>query len=349
MEITVLTKHREEPELFECDESERLLYAGLRAGIALPHECATGTCGSCRAQLVSGEVELLWPDSPARRFLRRGSDEILLCQSRPKSDCRLAIRGRTDGRYEDAPPLHTGACVLRSGMLTHDVRIIEVVLDHPMRFKAGQFVLLGLDDIDGYRAYSMINSPTNDRRLELILKRKPRGSFSERLFDQDIHGLRFKVFGPLGSATFDAATGSHDLLCAAGGTGIAGIMSILQTASESGYLGARKALVCFGVRTSADLFFLERFAALKRAHPDTLRVIAAISDEAVAPTLSEAYPSIEFRRGMVHQALEEESTDEMHQPIAYAAGPPAAVEAIAAAMVTKHRIPVSSIRFDRFG
>ena len=31
---------------FECEQDENLLYAGLRNGLTLPYECATGTCGT---------------------------------------------------------------------------------------------------------------------------------------------------------------------------------------------------------------------------------------------------------------------------------------------------------------
>ena len=38
--------------------------AGLKAGFPLPYECASGTCGACRASLVSGEVRELWARAP---------------------------------------------------------------------------------------------------------------------------------------------------------------------------------------------------------------------------------------------------------------------------------------------
>ncbi|MGH7397823.1 MAG: 2Fe-2S iron-sulfur cluster-binding protein, partial [Candidatus Rokuibacteriota bacterium] len=39
---------------FECDPGEKILHAALRRGVELPYECATGTCGTCKAKLVSG-------------------------------------------------------------------------------------------------------------------------------------------------------------------------------------------------------------------------------------------------------------------------------------------------------
>ena len=66
-EITLRTKRT--TRVIEADQHERLLYAALRAGLELPHECATGNCGSCQAELVSGAVpEDAWPRAPGKRY-----------------------------------------------------------------------------------------------------------------------------------------------------------------------------------------------------------------------------------------------------------------------------------------
>jgi toluene monooxygenase electron transfer component len=35
---------------FEVEQGARMLYAGLAAGISLPYECGSGTCGTCKAR-----------------------------------------------------------------------------------------------------------------------------------------------------------------------------------------------------------------------------------------------------------------------------------------------------------
>ena len=65
---------------FECGPGEKILHAGLRSGVELPYECATGTCGTCKARLVSGRAESEWPDAPGRRYFKSEAD-VLLCQS----------------------------------------------------------------------------------------------------------------------------------------------------------------------------------------------------------------------------------------------------------------------------
>jgi toluene monooxygenase electron transfer component len=350
MRVNLVSNKREELGSFECGPDDRLLHAGLSAGLALPHECATGTCGNCRAKLLSGEVEDLWVEAPGRKTLRPGNGEILLCQSSPKSECSIGVRMPTAAISSRPTPAYFTGRVQRSGMLTHDVLIMELSLDCPMEFLAGQFALVEIPEVDGFRAYSMVNFAQSSDRLELIVKRKPGGALSNALFSPGLSSMTFRVFGPLGSATFDAEqSGTGDLICVAGGTGIAGITAILSHASESGYLNDHKAVVCFGVRASADLFFLDRFAALKRKHPTTLKVVVATSEQEVSPAIREMYSSLEFCSGFVHEALASQDLGSFANVIAYAAGPPPAVEAATSVLLTKHRVPVDRIRFDKFG
>ena len=54
MRITVKARSGEGE--FACEPGEKILHAGLRSGFELSYECGTGTCGTCKATLVSGRV-----------------------------------------------------------------------------------------------------------------------------------------------------------------------------------------------------------------------------------------------------------------------------------------------------
>ena len=41
---------------FSTGQDETLLAAGIRQGVGLPYGCKDGACGSCKCQLISGEV-----------------------------------------------------------------------------------------------------------------------------------------------------------------------------------------------------------------------------------------------------------------------------------------------------
>lgn len=65
-----------------------ILDAALQAGADLPYACKAGVCSTCRARLVSGEVEM------ARNFVLDAAElargHILTCQAHPRSD-RLTV------------------------------------------------------------------------------------------------------------------------------------------------------------------------------------------------------------------------------------------------------------------
>ena len=116
-------------------------------------------------------------------------------------------------------------------------------------------------------------------RVELLIKRKPGGRFSDWLFDERRSEREVAVFGPLGRAVFRPHEG-RNFICIAGGSGIAGMMSILECAVQADYFRDHKAAVFFGVRTLQDAFYLESLSRYVAQSHGNLEVTIALSDEA---------------------------------------------------------------------
>src|SRR2546427_8406572 len=160
---------------FECEPGEKILHAGLRSGVELSYECATGTCGTCKARLVSGRTESEWPDAPGRRYLKTEA-ELLTCQSVARDDCALEIGAALKVPERETPaPCAVGGVLRGLRALTHDVVAFDVELDAPVEFAAGQFALITVPGIAGARAYSMVNFDRPAERLSFSVKTKPRG------------------------------------------------------------------------------------------------------------------------------------------------------------------------------
>jgi ring-1,2-phenylacetyl-CoA epoxidase subunit PaaE len=64
--------------------SEPILRAALHRGIDLRHSCQSGVCGTCRAKLVSGKVDMDATYALEEYEIARGF--ILTCQSYPVTD-----------------------------------------------------------------------------------------------------------------------------------------------------------------------------------------------------------------------------------------------------------------------
>ena len=333
----------------ECAPHERLLYAALRAGVAVPYECATGSCGTCKARARPGTVEDVWPQAPGLASLKRDRGEFLMCQGTALGDCEILVPSRLDSAAAGAPrPRHSPGVLCEIRPLTHDVDAFSITLEHAIGFDAGQFVVLAAPGLAGYRAYSMVNHAAETDRLDFVVKRQPGGGFSGWL-ESGRAGSSLDVFGPLGSATWRPG-GGKDLLCIAGGSGVAGMMSILSQAVSSGHFVDRRGYLFFGVRTREDVFFADELARLVEAAAGRLSVTVAFSDEdeQVAGRGSRVPPCIDVAQGLVHLVAGERMAGAWNDLTAFVAGPPPMVDGALRMLVMEARLPASDIRYDKF-
>ena len=331
----------------ECAPHERLLYAALRAGVAVPYECATGSCGTCKARARPGTVEDVWPQAPGHAYLKRDRGEFLMCQGTALGDCEILVPSRLDSAAAGAPrPRHSPAVLSDIRPLTHDVDAFSITLEHSIGFDAGQFVVLAAPGLAGYRAYSMVNHAAETDRLDFIVKRQPAGGFSGWL-EPARAGSSLDVFGPLGNATWRPGDGK-DLLCIAGGSGVAGMMSILSRAVSSGHFASRRGYLFFGVRTREDVFFADELARLVESAAGRLSVTVAFSDEQGADRDSRVPRCIDVAQGLVHLVARERMAGAWNDLTAFVAGPPPMVDGALRMLVMEARLPASDIRYDKF-
>src|SRR5229473_693563 len=316
--MTIVVNARNGAREFECHPGEKILHAGLRSGLELPYECATGTCGSCKARLVSGRPVSEWPDAPGGRYLKSEA-ELLMCQCVAHGDCALEIAVPLKEREEGAPAPRALAGTVRAlRRLTHDVAAFDIDLEGALDFEAGQFALLNVPGIVGARAYSMVNFDRLAERLSFVVKKKPGGAVSEWLFGEGVEGTRLGLFAPLGHAT------------------------------AGGHFGDWNGHVYFGVRTARDGFFLDELEAFRARYPDRLAVTVALSDEEVPAALAAAYPRFVFERGFVHAVAGEKMQGRFTDVRAYVAGPPPMVDASLRLLLREARLAPSDIRYDKF-
>jgi len=338
--------------LFEFDvrAEETVLAAGLRQGITLPYECATGTCGTCRGRGMEGAAEMPWAEAPGAAKLKLDRGDCLLCQTYLASDAVVRVPSDTVHRNGDARPLpdHGRGRLTGLRLLTHDVMHFDLALEHPMRFDAGQFVTMQGPGIAGARAYSMVNHADETDRLGFVVKRKPDGRFCDWLFETAETGAEIAFFGPLGAATFHPEE-RRNILCIAGGSGIAGIMSILTHATAVNHFADHRGDVFFGVRTLADCFYLDELSEFAAKGDGNLGITVALSHEDPGCDRHPDFPLIRLDTGFVHEAAGRAMAGRYEHPLGYLAGPPPMVDAAIRVLIGEGKIPVKDIRYDKFG
>lgn len=335
---------------FDGNDKEAVLHSGLRNGINLPYECSTGTCGTCKAKLIEGKLYDPWPEAPGHKYVKRDQGEFLMCQSIPRTDVVLEV-----GHF--VYTMDPGAClpqrlfgvIRKASVLTRDVMQIDVEPDKPFDFDAGQFVALAVPGVSGFRGYSMVNFERRAKMLQFVIKRKPGGGVSEWLFNpaNGIEGTVVDLIGPLGHATFFPNV-AKNILCIAGGSGIAGMMSILARALQERYFDQYKGYVYFGVRTFADAFFLRELSEFARAFPGRLGIVVALSDEPVPESARSEYPALGFEQGLVHEVAARQMKGNYQNIRGYLAGPPPCVDASIRTLIVEAKLTTDNIVYDKF-
>lgn len=334
---------------FNAEPGESILYAGLRNGVPLPYECATGTCGTCKGRRGTGEVNVTWAQAPGASFIKAERGDFLMCQAAAGGSCDIEIPAAVDlAKAPTHRPVHGHGRIVRIERLTHDVMAIHVDLGRVISFQAGQFIVMRTAGIEGYRAYSMVNFASSTSTLEFVMKRKPGGKFCDWLFDSARAGAEFDWFGPLGKATFEPAE-QRSILAIAGGSGIASIMSILALGHKARHFDHFDATIFFGVRGNQDVFYGERLNECAAAFNGRVRVVVALSHEAPGDEVKRNHPAVEFASGFVHEVAGREMQGKMAGRVAYLAGPPPMVDAAIRMLILQGRLPASDVRYDKFG
>lgn len=255
-------------------DGRTLLDASLEQGIAYPHGCRSGRCGSCKSRLVSGEIDLL-PHTPfALSPAEHEQGLILACRAQLLSDVEVSWLGKEDERADH--PIEDHRCrVVAIDDVTHDIKRVRLATEdgRPLAFTAGQYAQVSFADAPS-RDYSMANMP-GDTEIEVHIRRIPGGATSERIASALRVGDPVEVRGPLGSSYLrEHHTGP--ILAVAGGSGLAPVKSIVETALAHGL--RQPIRLYFGVRCERDLYLVDHFERLANAY-GSLTFIPVLSEE----------------------------------------------------------------------
>ena len=328
---------------FEVEEGETVLNAAFRQGISLPHGCKEGQCSACKCNLVEGEVDLLKYSTFALSDGERENGGILLCRAIAQDDLVIDLLNFDEELLSKSIAVKdfVGRISAKQS-LTHDIRSIEIDLETPMKFWAGQYVDITVRTKDGEeitRSFSMANTPDQGKSLRFIIKKYPAGKFSGELDAGGIEvGAAVTVRGPYGSC-FRRENRTGPMILVAAGSGMSPIWSILNDHISSGE--ERPVYFFYGARTRDDLFYLDKISAITAAHP-------AIS---FIPVLSHADGDADWRgaNGFVHQVVGSElkRLGIEGDADAYACGPPPMIDALQPVLFMQDFDP-DRTHFDKF-
>ena len=322
---------------FTAAACEPVLTAALRAGLNLPHSCKGGHCASCRARILTGDVE--YPEGRLPAGITAGEAEgryALLCQAYALEDVTVETR---EVRPAPEVEVRTLPCRIdRLERLADDVMAVFLKLPavEDLRFRAGQyldFILPG----GRRRSFSIASAPADGRVLAVHVRRASEHGFTGQLFDTMRAGSLLRIEGPLGQFWFRAES-PRPALMIGGGTGYAPLRSMLRQLLTVG--DRRPIELYWGARTSYDLY----------EHTWLSNVAVVRPGFEYRPVLSE--PGREDfpwtgRAGFVHEAVLHDHAGDLEGFDVYASGPPAMIEAIRHEFVARG-LPREQLFFDSF-
>ncbi|WP_460904029.1 2Fe-2S iron-sulfur cluster-binding protein [Paraburkholderia jirisanensis] len=325
-------------QFFECGNDDVLLRSALRNNIAFPYECNVGACGNCKFELIEGEVDARWQEAPGWTAKDRERRRYLGCQCAPRTDCTIKVRPSRHYAPVHQPKRVTGTLTLRRPV-THDIREFCFELSDDMRFEPGQYALLRLPGVNGQRAYSMSNIVQGPRArvLDFQVRRVPNGHGSQALFDTLETGQQIEIDGPYGMAYLRRDV-KRDILCLAGGSGLAPMISIARGVAADPGMSGVKLNFLYGGRTPRDVCGRDMLEALE-SFGKHLHFNAAVSDAG-----GEQWDG---HTGFVHELAESMFGDALRDLEIYFAGPPAMGQAIQK-MLLARSVPFGQVHFDQF-
>jgi Na+-transporting NADH:ubiquinone oxidoreductase subunit F len=339
MSVTININHSERT--LAAEPGRSLLNVLANHGIYIPSSCGgRAICGMCKVKVLSGAG----PFTPGELRLLSEAERVgslrLSCQVRTDADLALEI----PAELFLAKKYRTVVASCRA--LTHDTREIRLKLVSPdrMAFRAGQFAQLVIpphDDIktETIRAYSIATPPSRAGEVEFDVRLVPKGIASTFIDERLKEGDELAIIGPMGE--FGLRQGDADMICIAGGSGMAPIKAILLDMYER-KIPKRSVWFFFGAVTKADLFYVALFRELEKSWP-VFHFVPALS----APAPGDDWPGETGLIPDVAGRYLDGKLDRASPKEAYLCGSPGFLNA-SIRMLAAHGVPRPRVFFDKF-
>ncbi|CAG9167738.1 Naphthalene 1,2-dioxygenase/salicylate 5-hydroxylase systems, ferredoxin--NAD(P)(+), reductase component [Cupriavidus laharis] len=287
---------------------ENLLTALQKHDIPISYSCMAGRCGTCRCRVIDGDIH------EAGGYAFHNADHsaqrhVLACQSVVTGNCTIEIPEPDEVVVH--PARIVKATVTALADLTHDIRMIRLAPSKALSFSPGQYAMLQFTP-DHIRPYSMARL-ASDGELEFHVRLVPDGRVTSYIRNTLKVGDAVRVSGPLGTS-YLRTRNDDPILCIAGGTGLAPVLSIVRGAIAAEL--PNPIHVYFGVRSPRDAYGLDWLRELSQRHP-RLRVdiVSTIPGDDTG-----------LRTGLVTEAVAADFTD-LQGWRAYLCGAPPMVDA----------------------
>jgi NAD(P)H-flavin reductase len=157
-----------------------------------------------------------------------------------------------------------------------DIAVLRLRPDQPFPYVPGQYCSVETPWWPRvWRSYSMATAPRADNLIEFQVRKIDAGWVSTALVRHARPGDVVRLGHPMGTMAIDRRS-DRDVLCIAGGTGLAPIRAMIEDMASWNWY--RRVHLFFGVRRHEDLYDLSALTMLEAAH-EWLTLTCAVSED----------------------------------------------------------------------
>lgn len=236
---------------FEGIESETILDCLIRNNQVVPNSCRSGVCQSCMLKTNST------PDLSSQKGLspsKRESGLFLSCQQKLNKDFEVFKPNESSTMIEGE--------IISQDRISSSVVLVSIKVDADFNYYAGQFVNIFRGD-GLCRSYSLA-SQSNDKTLQLHVRKVLNGEMSNWLYNSELIGQKIKLSGPIGECYLNQDMFNDDLLLLGVGTGLAPLFGIIKDAISKGF--QKKITLFHGGLTREGLYLVEDLKILEEQY-----------------------------------------------------------------------------------
>lgn len=323
-------------DIIEVEEGQTILDAALRQGVWLPFACGHGTCATCKVQVLEGEGDLGNASPFALMDVEREEGKVLACCCTPESDMVIEADIDVDEDFIGYAIHDFIGTVTEIKDLSPTIKGILFTLDKAIEFQAGQYVNLNIPGVDGSRAFSIANKPSDSHILELHVRQVPNGMGTTYLHEQLQVGDTLNITGPYGQF-FVRKSDDQGAIFIAGGSGLSSPQSMILDMLEE--KDGRPITLFQGARNVSELYNKDIFEQLDKEF-DNFTYIPALN----APEKGDDWQGF---TGFVHEAAIDYFDGLFDSNKAYLCGPPLMIDAAITALM-QGRLFERDIHMERF-
>jgi len=191
----------------------------------------------------------------------------------------IAVMTEAAEAAEIAEPAWWTAEIVQHDRRADSIAVLSIRPDQPLEYQPGQYISVQTSRWPRvWRSYSVANAPRENGLLDIHVRAVPGGLVSTALVAHCAAGDTLTLGPARGGMRVDAGC-DRDLVCVAGGTGLAPVKAITEAVVGAARHGRRRAVTLYvGVRRSRELYDMRDLETLRLAYP-SLTLIPVVERE----------------------------------------------------------------------